>query len=85
MSILRGIADKLWAMGLKDLSHRVHDAARDRERLVRRSYGPPYTFERLCFDCAPNVDWNPMTRGDCQRCGKYAFLMAFEIKGERCT
>lgn len=74
---MRKLADFLWFVGevFRDLSIRLH------AWVARRDVAPPlaaqFTFERLCFDCAPNVDWNPMARGECQHCGRYAFLMAF--------
>lgn len=110
--MLREIADKLWAIGLKDMATALHEKARQREVLAKdaldavytslveraskpqpvpkrhHKYGPApepipaQSFKRLCYGCTPaapgpGFKWQPMTRGECQSCGRYASLMAF--------
>lgn len=91
--MLREIADKLWAIGLKDMATALHEKARKREVLAKDALDAVYTslvqraaapqsFKRLCYGCTPaapgpGFKWQPMTRGECQSCGRYASLMAF--------
>ena len=77
MSLLRKLADALWAEGFTRSSSWLHERARLRENIKRELRAVPApSYILTCALCGPSEPTPVHNRGKCSRCGQYGWLKA---------